>query len=706
MGCGKICKAKKEAKKAEEEADKNERDANEEAKAAKKQADAQKAAAGGNNSRSSTVTSYEVDVVTIGEFLGVDGKKNAISIREMQTLLATAKRSPEIMAVSIAKNLVNPLLGFMKAYRVLDFIRTAFRYVKPAVKIAMQINDIVTFNFAALGELVGDIAQMITQILLKFAPLLIEILKNLFFSIPLYVKLISKEQSIRIQQLLALSTISVKDKISNTITNFKFDNPVCPNAVAACDVLKATGESMTAIMDTYVQHDPLFVLEDLTDVPQFHADITTFIVEGIACARKTVLQEAIGNVDTEEIDILQIPDMQNETVENKNTMKAMLEGLLTVTKKTELATTEELLRQNFEASQTVPTEEGERYSDVMLAEAAADNIIQSIRDAMRIDQTAFNLTDGSVHPGIDICTPCKNELNAEVNKKLAVVESNRQEIITVSVAEELIQNNKIQIFDNIISSLTNVGFNPSDVILNDCMSYHINESFNTLKTNTIDNNFTTIDNAVIVDTQDMIDLKDLIYLNTVQAINDELIIADPTCGFDSSVCRAITTFKSNLVHEIEDNIGDTSINIGIADIPDYVDKYELTKTIGTFNDAINLELMDVIRAIVLESVLPCKACRPCEDMVADLVSQATKKIDFIKDEMIRNAGVFILDSSLDWTITDAQSIIDKKQQLVDAQNTAISTNAGSIDMFDAFITKLKIEEAAIISNISSVIKES
>jgi len=707
MGCGKICRAKKAAKNAKKDAAIQQQAADKQAADAKKQADQLASTTGNQQPYNVSIFSYTVEVITIGKFLGIDNKKNSISIRDMTVLLQSAKRSPEIIANAAAKNLITPILVAMGAYKAIDWARTfVYRIVKPGIKIAMQINDIVTFNFAALGELVSDVAQMIVQIILKFAPLLVEILKNLFLSIPLYVKIITNKQSLKMQTMIALSTISIKDRVSKSIEDFSLVDLRCPEAIAACDKLKITGNEMTSILSTYVQDDPLFELEDLTDVNQLRIDLSDFIVKGLDCARKNALQGAIAEVNKESINILEIPDMANETVENKKNMKDMMEGLLTVTKKTELAVYEELLRKNFVASQEIPTEEEERFSDILLAEAAADNIILVMRIDIKLGQEAFNKTDGSIHPSVDICTPCRNELNKETEKKLKIVENQRQDIISISIVEDLVQANKIQIFDNIIKSLNNVNYNLNVIDLQDCMSENINNDFNAMKTNIINSNFTTIDNAVITDTAEMILLRDQVYSDTIQAINDELITADDSCGFGDSVCENLTAFKSDLVHQIEDNMNKTTINVATAEMPDYADKYAITEMLKKFSSAINEELMVVIRAIILESVLPCKACRPCENLREDLVAHATEWIDKIKDEMIRNSGVYILDPSLDWTITDANSIIEKKQQLVEAAGTAVLTNAGVVDMYDAFVYRLKLEENEIISNIMSVIKNS
>ena len=710
MGCNQICKAKKKAKKAEAEAKAASDAANAEAAEAKKQADAAKATAassvadGQNVDQTITITSYSTEVVTIAKYLGIDKTKNTLSIREMQTLLQTASRSPQILASAAAKNLINPISTALGAYQVLDAIRVGWLIVKPVVKLAQQINDVATCNFAAIGEMIADIGQFILQILIGFAPLLIELLKNLFLNIPLYTKTITKEQSIRIQNLIVLSQLSVRQRISDSFSSFKITSIQCPTAVNALAAIRVVEAAINVAIATYVQNDPIPTLEDLTDVPELRQIIIDYIIAGLECARKKILQVAIDEVNKEEIDILQIPDVANSSPTDKKSMKEMMEGLLTVTKKIELAEAEELLRRNFSDSQQSPTEEGEVFADHALAEAAADNIIQSLRDMLIFLINSYNTTDGTVHPKMDLNAPLSEELKDEIKKNLAKVEDTREDIITLNIVEELMQSNKIQILRNVITSLKNISFSPSDYVLNDCISLNINNDFNTLRANMISNNFTVIDGYTVNDTANMETLRDLIHTNTVQAINDELIVVNDTCGFVDQVCESVIKFKSDLVLAVETNLSRTSINAAIADVPDYINPLKLTKMIKLFNTEINKEIGLAARTIVLEDILPCKSCKPCEQIKAELDIYALKRIEEIKDELIRNAGIYILDVNQDWTITDAQSIIDKKQQLVELETTAINMKAGTVDLYDTFIYRLKLEEEELLKSINAIVK--
>lgn len=704
MGCNKICKAKKKAKAAEDSAKRAQASANAQVAAAQKKADAA-AAQGKGYSNTLTVTSYSVETVTVAKYLGIDKKKNALSIREMQVLLQTAGRSPEISAQTVAKNLIKPLTTAMGAYQVLDALRTGWLIVKPVVKIAQQINDAATCNFAAIGEMIADIGQMILQVLIGFAPMLIELLKNLFLDIPLYTKVITKEQSIRIQNLINLSTINVRQRITDSLESISVDSLSCPSVTDALALIKEVEQTINVTIETYVQNTtPLPTLESLTDVDYLREVIIEYIVAGLKCARKTLLQKAIKEVDKEEINILEIPDIANADPIDKQTMKSMMEGLLTVTKKVELAKAEELLRRNFESSQQTPTEEGEVFADQALAEAAADMIIQALRDMLIFAIKAFNKTGGATRPVLDLGSASKAVLDSEVKKKIANVEEAREDIVTLTIVEELMQSNKIQILRNVISALKGISFDPADYSLDDCISANINTDFDNMKSTIIADNITTIDATVITDTTQMIALRDTIYTETNLAINSESIILNDTGGFAEQVCESVERFKSELVLTVEKNINSTSINIVNANIPDYINPLKLKKMVKIFNTEINRELILAARTIVLEDLLPCKSCKPCEQIRIELNNYALNAIEKIKDEMIRNSGVFIKDESLDWTITDAQSIIDAKLQLVNISTEAVNTNAGAVNLYDTFIYRLKLEETELLKSINAIIK--
>ena len=710
MGCNKICKAKKKAKKAEAAAKKQANAANAEAAAAKKQADAAKASAkasGKNLSQTITITSYSTEVVTIAKYLGIDKKRNALSIREMQVLLQTASRSPQILASAAAKNLIKPISTALGAYQVLDAVRVGWLVVKPIVKLAQQINDVATCNYAAVGEMIADIGQFILQILIGFAPMLIELLKNLFLNIPLYTKTITKEQSIRIQNLILLSQLSVRQRISDSFSSFKITGFSCPTTVNALAAIRVVEAAINNAIQNYQQNDPIPTLEDLTDVPVLRQKIIDYIIAGLECARKKILQSAIEEVNKEEIDILQIPDVANSSPTDKKSMKEMMEGLLTVTKKVELAEAEELLRRNFSASQQSPTEEGEVFADSTLAEAAADTIIQRLRDMLVFLIKSFNTGDGITHPSLDLNSPLSDVLGEEIKKNISKVEDTREDIITLNIVEEIMQSNKIQILRNVVASLKNISFSPSNYILDDCISININNDFNLLRANTISTNYTTIDEYDVQNTGDMADLKNLIHTNTVQAINDELILIRDTCGFVDQVCDSVIKFKSDLVLMVEENLNKTAINVAIADVPDYISPLKLTKMVKLFNTEINKEIGLAARTIVLEDILPCKSCKPCEQIKAELEKYALKRIEEIKDELIRNAGVYILDVTQDWSIDEgnlAVSVAERKNQLIELETTAINMKAGIVDLYDTFIYRLKMEEKELLNSINAIVK--
>jgi len=710
MGCNSICKAKKKAKKAKKQAAEEERKADASIAAAKKQAAAAKATSGALAGKSKTysVKSYSVETITVAKYLGIDNQKNALSIREMERLLKTARRSPTIVANSVAKSLIKPVSKAIGVYKYLDYGRKAFLIAKPAVKVASQINDIAVCNFMAIGELIADIAQLVLQVLIGFAPYLIELLKNILLNIPLYTKVITNEQSIVITNLIVTTKVNIENVTKEVLVNFEVSKQRCPDVLDALAAIRAVEGSINSSIQSYTQGNPIPVLEDLADVVALRDIIIEYIIAGLGCGKKTVVQDIIAEVNKEEMDVLSIPDMANADVEDKQAMKAMLDGMLEMNKKVAVAETEELLRRQFAVSQSIPTADNERFADFGLAEAAADNVIQALRNMLVFNLTAYNKTDGSVFPKLDIEAASELELNREISKKVNNVAGSIEDITTIAVVEELIQSNKIQILQNVIYSIDNVGFDTTKVVLDDCVSFNINSDFGLLRVSTKEANAIAVAAEVIDSTSEMIAFKDQIYADTKQMIIDELIEVRDTCGFAEQLCNMLHWFKSELSLNIKKNLDETSLNIAAADVPDYIDPLKLTEMVKLFNGEINKEIADAAKTIIHESIIPCKACKPCEQIKDELYFIATGKIEKIKDEMIRNAGVFIDNDGLDWTITQdgtkAQSIIDKKAQLTEAYVTAIDTKAGSVNLIDEFIIRLKAEEADLVASIKVIIK--
>ena len=707
MGCDKICQAKKKAKEAQSSATSKQ--------GALTNAQKSRAASKGKT----TVNNYSVEVVTVAKFLGIDGKKNALNINEMFTYLNMARKSPEILANATAKNLITPITAAFGVYKVLTVGKKIFMVVKPGVKIAMQINDIATFNFAALAEMIGDIAQMILQILVSLAPMFVELLKNIFLEIPLYTKVITNEQSAAMERLINYSQLNIQESISSVLTSaatssseFNSSTITCPRVLDALAIIEIVEAKINEVVANYIQNDPIPTLEDvMADIPdtsydtveELHQIIVDYVIAALECIKAMMLNKIVEEVDKESIDITQIPDVAILDAEDKLIIKDMMEGLLTVTKKIEIAEIEELLRREFSSSQTKPTSEDEKYSDTLYAEAIADNVIEYLRSLLRFAFTSFNASDGTGTPQIDLKVATDVTFGKELEKSFDSIEQTRQDVIVVAVAEELIQNNKLQIFDNIINSTYDVSFDPTDFAntLNECAIEDIETQFDTMKTGIISDNTTTINNATITDETTMNALVTQIYNDTVSDIIDYTITPDFTCGTDDSICDAITQFKSELVTLISANLNETGIDISTTEFPDYVDKKSLNDMLQIFTNEINKELIVALKEVILGDALPCKSCKPCETLNTELLAYTNKVVEDIKDQIIFNAGKYIRDA--EWTWSDSATV---KAAIISAMTTAVNANAGSVNLFDLLVFKLKQEEAELLESIRTIIKTS
>src|SRR6056297_1071729 len=157
MGCGKICKAKKKAKKAKRQA-----------AAANRKADAAR--------RSKPTipgvpqaTGTSVEVTTVADVLGVGTKYQALTPYEAIQVLGQGRRNSQVMN-SAARGLVGPIQAAFGVYLGVKVAQAVPKVVKPIVKMASQIGDLF-FNFAAIGELIADIAILVLTIFVGLAPI-------------------------------------------------------------------------------------------------------------------------------------------------------------------------------------------------------------------------------------------------------------------------------------------------------------------------------------------------------------------------------------------------------------------------------------------------------------------------------------------------------------------------------------------------------
>jgi len=749
MGCNKICQAKKKAKKAEQQAAAGKR----------------KASAAARNKPSvpgaPQVSNVSAEVTTVGDVLGVGEKYKALTPQEAMRVIAGGRRNPQVMG-SAAGGLVGPISTAFGVYTGFVFAQKAMYILKPAVKIARQIGDVI-FNFAAIGELLGDIAILLLTIFVGLAPIFLSLLRNIFFSIPVDIGILTEYQLNRLKELVELAKIDIKNAFQDVVNALNAYEAIIQYNIQEAERASLGGDInpprqinystlSDALSDAISNATPPFTLADLLlnltsgmtaqeladflaslgyisggiddddagsdngvgngmyEIPIGFPPLTEDMIadafakafkDGMDACREQILEELGNKLKTININILQIEGVSAFDTDDKLKAKEVANGLNEASQRIELLQAGEILLRQFSVSGQQPTEEGEVFDDIDLALAAAQLMLDKLRDQV---QTA---SDEKLNSGqdrtVDVDDAFLEVFDAEVEKKKGNTVDIREDLVSLELAQEIILANKNAFINSMMNVINGIDLDSSGCVsLDPCYESAISTQFTDLKSTTQTNQTVFINNYTVNDTSDMLALRDSVFANVQQAVNDELITVDPTCqeNFGNSVCDAISCFKSTLFGEIKKAVQAGSISIDTLDVPNGVDRYELKNMLEYLLEEVKKKIMEQTRDIIVEEVVPCKSCKPCEDMVADIGIYVSNSNEKAKDNIIKHVeGQIINNTALDWTITDAQSIVDKKNQLISQLNVALLRDAGELQLVDDMLFRLKAEEKELIKNV-------
>lgn len=697
MGCDKVCKAKKKAKAAKKQA-------------ADAQKQAKKTPSMPGVPKVSTVTA---NVVTVGDVLNVSEKYQALTPWEAMLTVGQGRRNSQVMA-SAAKGLVTPIQAAFGTYAGLIGAQFAFTIIKPIVKMAVNIGGLI-FNFANIGELLQDIALLLLMIFVGLAPIFLSLLKNIFFTIPVDVGILTTYQLDQLKDLVAFAKIGIKNTFQNVVINIKSFNVI--QGLNAKEQQKATlggypdpyqidfsglSSDLSALTKTTPTPFDLDLLLSQLSPPMTREDLKDEYIKafesGMAACREQILEQLGEELKNQKINILDIDGVSAFDTENKNKAKAVASGLNDASKRIELLQAGEVLKRQFSVSGQQPTEEGQVFDDNDLAVAAAELMLA------QLDKQILVANDGR---DVDADDPFLNIFDQEIEKKKGETTKIREDLASLELAQELILDNKNAFIASMINKISLINLDSTGCVnLDPCYESAISNQFTDLKTTTQTQQTSFINGSTINTTQDMITLRDSVYGNVQQAVNDSAISVDSSCqtAFGESVCSAIDCFKSKLYAEIKVSIEEGSFAIDTLDVPVGIDRFELKSMLNYLLDEVKKKIIEQARNIIVEEIVPCKSCKPCEDMVADMGIYTSKSINKSKDNIIKHVeGQIINNTSLDWTITDAQSITDKKNLLISELNIALSRDAGELQLVDDMLFRLKAEEKELIKNVKTAL---
>jgi hypothetical protein len=686
MGCNKICQAKKEAEKGKKMA-----------ADAKRQADAAR-----NMPPTPGVpkpTGVDVNIVTVGHILNVHESKNALTPWEVMGVLGQARGNSKIMGNPTAAGLVNPLTAAFGTYIALTIAQLVPLIVKPAVRIAVQINGIIVFNFAMLGELLADIALFILTIFVGLAPMMLSILKNIFLSIPIDIGIMQTYQLDQLKELIELSKIDIKNaflrstkKVNAHRAKEEHNKKYSP---------KIDFSNTSSIINDYIaNNNPPYDLDAILDKDALREQFIKAFEDGMKSCKEIILDDLANELLKININILDIEDVDTFDEENKGKVKQVSEGLHDATKRIEMLQAGEILKRQFSVSGMPPSQEGQVFDDNDLALAAANNMLAALEKLLSDLSNLAELTGEKRN--VDVDEVFMLSFHDEVEKKKEKTLEIREDIAAIDLAKDLILQNKGPFISSMMNKVNAIKVDKEAIInIDTCYEQSVTNDFNILKSIILTQQTAFINTSIVENTSHMISLRDSVFANARQSVIDALIIVDHECqnNFGKSVCKSIDDFKRALYAEIKVSIEAGTIPIDELPVPTGIDKFELKKMLNILLDEVKKKLIKQGMDIIIEEAIPCKSCKPCEDMIGDMNIYVNKTINKSKDNIIKYLQGYIMNSGRDWTITDELSIENQKAYLIGQLTMALQQPSGELQLVDDMLFRLKMEEEELLKNV-------
>lgn len=690
MGCGKICKAKKKAKKAKKQAEEMKN----------------KPIPKGPVIPGVPTPSTNVEIVTVADLIGFKNRAGSVSPSEMLSKLSVAKRNSMIRSNSVANGLISPLKSALGTYKTLKKMQYGFTLAKPAVKMIMNIGGVI-FNFANIAELLGDVALLIIGITVGLAPIFLRMLQQIFLSIPLDIGIMTSYQLNQTKNLVEMSKIKMKNSFNQCVKNLSTTSVIEENNKNSLNkailgnnaITEVNGVKFDSVGDRIETTFKDFSNDINNNIPidreKLKEELTKGFEKNLTSCKDIVSKNLNNELKKQKVSILLIDGVANFDSENKNKVKTTVNGLHDATKKIEMLQASEMLKRQFSVSGAVPNAEGEVFDDNDLAVAAVDIMLN------KLDETISDDRDISID---DIF---KEVLNKEIEKKKNILLKDRETLVSLDVANDIVESNKINFVNNIKYNLSIIDTMPEVIVITEekipfCPENIINSEFEQLKEIILLQQTQFINQANINNTNDMLELKNSIVLSIEQTITDFIPVVSPECqiAFKKDICSILKEFKVILFRTTKLSIEKANISIENLPVRSDISKFELKKMTNTILAEIKKKLVIQAKDLIINEIAPCKSCRPCEDFLSDLNIKASTFVDTFKSNMNKNIESQIINKQNDYSINSQEDILIKKELLISELNIALSRNSGILAFRDEILFKLKAEEKELLKNVS------
>jgi predicted nucleic acid-binding Zn-ribbon protein len=425
--------------------------------------------------------------------------------------------------------------------------------------------------------------------------------------------------------------------------------------------------------------------EELADLEMIMSDVFERSLEN---CKEIILKEV--ETDTQK-KITDIEDVMYFDKEEKEILSKTLDSYLDFNSQLEMTENVSLLNQKFTAC--FDCERRRKGEDLTEEEMFGNELAEAMSEKV----------SKLVIKGKGFKEAFLKVLKSEIDKKKKETIRTKDDIIAIDYLRNNLDKKSYLIKEDIINKVRRIKLDHKEILAIDYE--YINEVkselINTRNIN-VDELITYTENQTIQTDVDFDNLVDYIKneLNDLYDFDVESIDHDIYLNFKDSVCLSIERFKKHFYNKIENPfINNNGITLKDYDLnpPEYIEnRTELIRIFRMYINEIKLRLLSNVKEIVEENIVPCKSCRPCDNMVNDIDDYISKKIKSITDYFKKDFNRKIFN-------VYEMNIEDRKEEVINILNAKKDGDI-SFDVYSFLKNKINKEESELLKTIMDYIK--
>jgi hypothetical protein len=185
--------------------------------------------------------------ITVGQIINANSTDSWLSLGQK---FVTAAGTATISKIPQLSGVMTLFGTTMKIYSGVLKVLTIYEKVVPIINLAVKINDIITFNFAAIGSLVQDVLSMLGGLAIAFANAGVMALKEFILNFPFYFPDVPIDKINSVANKVNDTKKTLKESYKNNLQNLNTRNSLTSGK--RIDALSTTLTSAYTDLDSLI----------------------------------------------------------------------------------------------------------------------------------------------------------------------------------------------------------------------------------------------------------------------------------------------------------------------------------------------------------------------------------------------------------------------------------------------------------------------